>query len=79
LIELTLLFTEVASAPEILVIPNTGVTLSGNYTLVMVDANVVGTNQSLGQTRHWLVNNATLIGASFVKNLLVRPEKNAFF
>jgi hypothetical protein len=26
----------------------------------MADANVVGTNQSEGQTRHWLVNGVTL-------------------
>ncbi len=50
-----------ASAPELVVVPaNSSVTVSGNFTLVMADANVVGTNQSEGQTRHWLVNGVTL-------------------
>jgi hypothetical protein len=30
----------------------------------MADANVVGTNESVGQTRHWLVNYVTLQSAS---------------
>ena len=35
-------------------------TLSGKYTVVMADADVVGTDESAGQTRHWLVNSATV-------------------
>jgi len=51
----------VAAAPEITVVPaNSSVSLAGNFTLVMADADVVGTNESAGQTRHWLVNGVTL-------------------
>jgi len=52
---------QVAAAPEITVVPaNSSVSLAGNFTLVMADADVVGTNESVGQTRHWLVNGVTL-------------------
>jgi phosphatidylethanolamine-binding protein (PEBP) family uncharacterized protein len=52
---------QVAAAPEITFVPaNSSVSLSGNFTLVMADADVVGTNESVGQTRHWLVNGVTL-------------------
>jgi hypothetical protein len=56
---------EVASAPEITVVPATtgSSALTGNFTLVMADADVVGTNESVGQTRHWLVNGVTLQSA----------------
>jgi len=58
---LMLLIIEVAAAPEITVVPaNSSVSLSGNFTLVMADADVVGTNEAVGQTRHWLVNGVTL-------------------
>ncbi|KAI0029323.1 phosphatidylethanolamine-binding protein [Vararia minispora EC-137] len=50
---------QVASAPQLTVTPaNSSITLSGNYTVTMVDADVVGTDESKGQTRHWLVNGA---------------------
>lgn len=56
-----LLIIEVGAAPEITVVPaNSSVSLAGNFTLVMADADVVGTNESVGQTRHWLVNGVTL-------------------
>jgi phosphatidylethanolamine-binding protein (PEBP) family uncharacterized protein len=52
---------QVAAAPELTIVPaNSSVSLAGNYTLVMADADVVGTNESVGQTRHWLVNGVTL-------------------
>jgi len=56
----------VAAAPEIKVIPeNSSVSLAGNFTLLMVDAGVVGTNESVvPQTRHWLVNDVTLKNAT---------------
>jgi phosphatidylethanolamine-binding protein len=55
------LLTEVAAAPELTIVPaNSSVSLAGNYTLVMADADIVGTNESVGQTRHWLVNGVTL-------------------
>lgn len=53
--------TEVAAAPELTIVPaNSSVSLTGNYTLVMADADVVGTNEANGQTRHWLVNGVVL-------------------
>jgi len=52
---------QVAAAPELTIVPaNSSVSLAGNYTLVMADADIVGTNESVGQTRHWLVNGVTL-------------------
>jgi len=52
---------EVAAAPEITIVPaNSSVSLAGNFTLLMADADVVGTKESVGQTRHWLVNGVTL-------------------
>lgn len=57
-------FAEVASTPLITIVPaNSSVSLQGNFTLVMADADIVGTNESDGQTRHWLVNGVTLTGA----------------
>jgi hypothetical protein len=56
-------FSEVASAPELTITPAAGSsadTFTGNFTLVMADADVVGTNETVGQTRHWLVNGVTL-------------------
>jgi phosphatidylethanolamine-binding protein (PEBP) family uncharacterized protein len=41
---------------------NSSVTTTGNYTIAMVDAGPVGTDQAAGQTRHWLVNGATISG-----------------
>jgi phosphatidylethanolamine-binding protein (PEBP) family uncharacterized protein len=56
-----LTMTQVASAPELTITPaNSSVSLTGNYTLVMADADIVGTNESTGQTRHWLVNGVVL-------------------
>ncbi len=57
------LFAEAAPTPEITIVPaNSTVSLQGNYTLLMADADVVGTDESVGQTRHWLVNGVTLTG-----------------
>ena len=56
-------FAEVASTPTITITPqNSTEDLKGNFTLVMVDADIAGTNESNGQTRHWLVNGAVLTG-----------------
>lgn len=59
-----------ADAPDITLTPaNSSVTLTGNFTLVMVDANVVGTNESVEpQTRHWLVNGVTLKNGALDNN-----------
>jgi hypothetical protein len=61
---------QVAPTPQITVVPANGsVSLQGNYTLVMADANIVGTNESAGQTRHWLVNGVTLTGSNSSLNV----------
>lgn len=68
---------EVAKAPELTIAPaNTSVSLTGNYTLVMADAGPVGTNESEGQTRHWLVNSVTLNSASLPSHIC---EAYSFF
>jgi hypothetical protein len=58
-----LFLAEVASAPNLTVV-TAAAPLTGNFTLVMADADVVGTNKSAEQTRHWLVNDVTLISES---------------
>ncbi|WRT63442.1 uncharacterized protein IL334_000347 [Kwoniella shivajii] len=55
--------TAVASSPEISVSPAADETLDAGalYTLLMADANAVGTDQNVTeQTRHWLVNGVSL-------------------
>ena len=55
---------EVANAPTVTVTPgNSSVTLSGNYTLAMLDAGTVGEQLPDGQTRHWLENGVSVSGA----------------
>jgi len=52
---------QVAPAPVLTINPaNSSVTFSGNYTVVMADADIVGTDESKGQTRHWLVNSVPI-------------------
>jgi len=43
---------------------NTSTTLSGYYTLAMLDASYVGAQLPQGQTRHWLVNGVAVSGGS---------------
>ncbi|OWZ29514.1 nuclear protein [Cryptococcus neoformans] len=53
----------VASSPTLAVSPASNATLESGqlYTIVMVDADIVGTDESTTeQTRHWLVNSASL-------------------
>ena len=51
--------TEVANAPDLTLTPlNSTVTFNGNYTVAMIDPGAVGSDQSSGQNRHWLVNGA---------------------
>lgn len=38
------------------------VTASSTYTIAMIDADIVGANQTAGQTRHWLVNGVKATG-----------------
>ena len=52
---------QVATAPGVTITPaNSSVSTTGNFTLMMVDAFAVGTNESNGQILHWLANFATL-------------------
>jgi phosphatidylethanolamine-binding protein (PEBP) family uncharacterized protein len=52
---------QTATAPDLKIVPaNASVSVKGNFTLVMVDARTVGTNESNGQILHWLVNYVTL-------------------
>ncbi|KDQ18117.1 hypothetical protein BOTBODRAFT_52916 [Botryobasidium botryosum FD-172 SS1] len=54
----------VANAPALTLTPaNSSVTFSGQYTVAMVDADIVGTNEATtNQTRHWLVNGVSTSG-----------------
>ncbi|KAI5124035.1 hypothetical protein M0805_003864 [Coniferiporia weirii] len=53
--------SQVSSTPTVTVLPaNSSVSIGSNFTLVMADADVVGTDESKGQTRHWLANGVTL-------------------
>ncbi|KAF9036779.1 phosphatidylethanolamine-binding protein [Panaeolus papilionaceus] len=48
---------QVGPTPAVTITPgNASVTLTGTYTLAMVDADIVGAELPDGQTRHWLVN-----------------------
>lgn len=47
-------------------------TLSGTYTIAMVDADIVGTDLAEGENRHWLVNGATISSMSLSYSL--RPS-----
>ena len=52
---------QTATAPDLTIVPaNASVSPTGNFTVVLVDAHVVGTNESNGQVLHWLVNYVTL-------------------
>jgi phosphatidylethanolamine-binding protein len=52
---------QVATAPGVTIVPaNSRVTTTGKFTLIMVDARAVGTNESNGEVLHWIANNATL-------------------
>jgi len=54
---------QVAPTPSLSVTPaNSSVTFNGTYTIAMVDAGPVGTDESPGVTRHWLVNGVQITG-----------------
>ncbi|KAF9476608.1 PEBP-like protein [Pholiota conissans] len=56
---------QVSPTPTVTVTPqDTSVSLTGNYTLAMVDADVVGSKLPEGQNRHWLVNGVTINGST---------------
>jgi hypothetical protein len=51
----------VGPTPSVTITPaNASVTLTGTYTLAMVDADIVGSDPAAGETRHWLVNGVTV-------------------
>ncbi|KAH7930907.1 PEBP-like protein [Leucogyrophana mollusca] len=55
--------TQVKPAPSLSLTPaNSSVSFTGKYTLVMADAGPPGTDETKGQTRHWLVNGVTVAG-----------------
>jgi len=59
---------QVGTTPTVTVTPaNSTVSLTGTYTLAMVDADIVGAKLPNGQTRHWLVNGVTA-ATGVVKN-----------
>lgn len=41
---------------------NSTISLDGKFTIAMIDPAAVGADESGGQTRHWLVNGATISG-----------------
>jgi phosphatidylethanolamine-binding protein (PEBP) family uncharacterized protein len=52
---------QTVAAPDLtIVLANASVSHMGNFTVVLVDAHVVGTNESNGQVLHWLVNYVAL-------------------
>jgi phosphatidylethanolamine-binding protein (PEBP) family uncharacterized protein len=63
---------QTATRPGVTIAPaNSSVSTTGNFTLMMVDARAVGTNESNGQILHLLANFATLQADS-----LPRPSLN---
>ncbi|KZT59760.1 PEBP-like protein [Calocera cornea HHB12733] len=54
---------QVATPPTLHLYTTSATTASSLYTLIMVDADVVGTDESVGQTRHWLVNDVSVSGS----------------
>ncbi|KAH9967841.1 phosphatidylethanolamine-binding protein [Russula dissimulans] len=58
---------QVSTEPKLAIVPGSGFneSVSGSYTLVMVDADIVGTKETVqNQTCHWLVNGVTLGNSS---------------
>jgi hypothetical protein len=52
---------QVTTAPGLTLTPvNSTTTFNGTYTVAMIDPGAVGSDQSSGQNRHWLVNGATV-------------------
>jgi hypothetical protein len=65
---------DVASAPTLtLTAATSSVSLAGNYTLLMVDADVVGAAAN-NNTRHWLLNGAALSGTTLSNATADAPE-----
>lgn len=56
---------QVGPTPTVTVTPaNSSVTLTGTYTIAMIDVDVVGADVSEGVTRHWLVNGVQITGGT---------------
>jgi phosphatidylethanolamine-binding protein (PEBP) family uncharacterized protein len=63
---------QVGTIPTVSVTPaNSSVSLSGNFTIMMVDADIVGTDESGGVNRHWLENGVTISGTSLANSSAV--------
>ncbi|EJU05776.1 PEBP-like protein [Dacryopinax primogenitus] len=58
----SLTVAQVATPPTLHLYTTNTTTASPFYTLMMVDADVIGTDESVGQTRHWLVNDVSVSG-----------------
>ncbi|KAF8522116.1 phosphatidylethanolamine-binding protein, partial [Hysterangium stoloniferum] len=57
----------VKPVPQLQITPlNSSVSVAGRFTVAMVDAGIVGADESKGQTRHWLSNGATISGNKIV-------------
>jgi len=58
---------QVAPTPNLTITgANSSLTFTDTYTIAMVDAGPVGTDESKGVTRHWLVNNVNIAGNKVV-------------
>jgi hypothetical protein len=58
---------QVAPTPTVNITPaNSSLSLNGNYTLAMVDADIVGSKYPNGETRHWLVNGVSISGSMVI-------------
>ncbi|KAJ9110624.1 hypothetical protein QFC19_001453 [Naganishia cerealis] len=76
--------TAVSSAPTLTVVPASNFTsaypqASSMFTVAMVDADIVGTDESGNQTRHWLANNVALTtgeGGAYGLNYTTDPITN---
>jgi hypothetical protein len=69
---------QVAPTPTVTIsAANSSVSLAGNYTLAMVDADIVGSKLPNGQTRHWLANGVTVNGSTLSNSTAVEITEYA--
>lgn len=61
---------ESANQPTVTVTPaNASVQLTGSYTIMMVDADIVGADLSKGVNKHWLLNGVTISSKTQFRSL----------
>jgi len=71
-----LTIAQVKTEPVLTVTPaNSSVTLGNLFTLAMVDADIVGTDDTKPITRHWLVNGVTLDNSTSPDNVTFTSAK----